>query len=79
MRWMCRAYIRLCRRWGPRINGRRATVSAWAWVHAQETGNVWPRNRIDGFFLFWLGQANHCQSCHQRERANLDDAKGPRE
>jgi hypothetical protein len=73
MRAVCRFYKAFCRRWGP----RRMTVSSWAWTHAQETGNAWPRNRIDGFFLFWLGQANHCQSCYQRETAN-HDAKGPR-
>lgn len=79
MRWMCRAYIRLCRLWGPRINGKRATVSAWAWAHAQETGNTFWRDRIDGAFLLILGQHNHTQSCYQRERANHYDAKGPRE
>ena len=59
-------YVKFCRRWGP----RGLTFSAWAWVYAQETGNVWFRNRIDGLFLLLIGQANHCQSQFQRERAN---------
>jgi hypothetical protein len=74
---VCRFYRAICRKWGPRIDGRRVTVSAWAFWTARETGNAWARNRIDGFFLFWLGQANHCQSCYQRGRAPTD-AKGPR-
>lgn len=61
---VCKLYVRLCRRWGP----GGMTISAWAWVHAQETGNVWYRNRIDGVFLFLVGQANHCQSQFQKER-----------
>jgi hypothetical protein len=61
-----RLYLALCKRWGP----RGLTISAWAWIHAQETGDAWWRNRIDGAFLFLMGQANHCQSQFQRERAN---------
>jgi hypothetical protein len=62
-------YVRFCKRWGP----RGMTFSAFAWVYAQETGNVWFRNRIDGLFLFLVGQANHCQSQFQRERAYPGD------
>lgn len=65
MRWMCRAYIRLCRRWGPRINGRRATVSAWAWARAIETGDHSLRIRIDGLFMLLKGQQGHCQQQYQ--------------
>lgn len=75
---VCRLYVRFCRRWGPCIEGRRATVSAWAFWRGKQGHSKWLRRRIDGFFLFWSGQANHCQSCFQRERANHDDAKGPR-
>jgi hypothetical protein len=63
MRAICKIYLRVCRRWGP----RGMTISSWAWAISVETGNVWLRNRIDGLFLFWLGQANHSQSSYQRE------------
>lgn len=59
-------YVKFCRRWGP----RGLTFSAYAWVRAQETGDVWLRNRIDGLFLLLLGQSQHCQAQYQRERAN---------
>jgi hypothetical protein len=65
---VCRLYRALCRRWGPRHEGRRLTLSAWAWVHAQETGNVWFRNRIDGAWLLFGGVHAHCQSAFQRGR-----------
>lgn len=55
-------YVKFCRRWGP----RGLTFSAYAWVIAQETGDVWLRNRIDGAWLFWRSEANHCQSCYQK-------------
>lgn len=61
--WLKRLYVQFCRRFGP----GGMTFSAWAWKHAQDTGNVWYRNRIDGLFLFFVGQANHCQSQFQRE------------
>lgn len=60
-------YVRFCKKYGP----GGMTISAWAWVHAQETGNVFWRNRIDGMFLLLLGQSQHCQAQYQRERANL--------
>lgn len=63
---MKRLYRALCRRFGP----RGLTLSAFAWVYAQETGSTWLRNRIDGAFLLLLGQANHCQSQFQKERTN---------
>lgn len=65
---VCKLYVRLCRKWGPRWNGQRLTVSAWAWVRAQETGDKWWRNRIDGLALFLRGEANHCQACFQRHQ-----------
>jgi hypothetical protein len=71
MRPICKLYTRICRTWGP----RGLTLSAFAWVHAQETGNVWWRNRIDGAFLLLAGQANHCQSQFQRERANNSEGR----
>lgn len=65
---VCRFYKAICRRWGPRIEGRRATVSAWAWHRAQETGDTWLRDRIDGIWLFLGLGHNHCQSQYQKER-----------
>jgi hypothetical protein len=60
---MRQIYRALCRRYGP----GGMTLSAWAWKYAQETGNTWPRKRIDGLFLLLAGQANHCQAQYQRE------------
>lgn len=65
---MRRMYVAFCRRWGP--DGY--TLSAWAFKHSQETGDVWLRNRIDGLFLLLIGQSQHCQAQYQRERANHD-------
>jgi hypothetical protein len=61
---VCRLYVRFCRRFGP----RRMTFSAWAWVHARETGNTFFRDRIDGLFLLLAGNRNHCQAAFQREQ-----------
>ncbi len=61
---VCRLYRVACRRWGP----GGMTLSAWAWVHAQETGSVWLRNRIDGAALLFFGQPNHCQASYQRTK-----------
>jgi hypothetical protein len=66
---VCRLYVRFCRRFGPRINGRRVTFSAWAWWYGQRTGNVWFRNRIDGAALLFFGQHQHCQASFQKGRA----------
>lgn len=60
---MRKLYVAFCRRYGP----GGLTLSAWAWKHAQDTGNVWFRNRVDGLFLLLAGQANHCQAQYQRE------------
>jgi hypothetical protein len=62
---VCRLYRAICRRWGP----RGLTLSAWAWVHAQETGSTFYRDRIDGLFLLLGLGHNHCQSQYQRETA----------
>jgi hypothetical protein len=69
MKHVCKLYRRVCRRWGP----RGLTLSAWAWVYAQESGCVFWRNRIDGLFLFLIGQANHCQAQFQRETRPTGD------
>jgi hypothetical protein len=74
MKQVCRIYVRLCKRWGP----CHLTLSAWAWMHAQKTGCVFWRNRIDGLFLLLTGQANHCQAQFQRETRVTHDAKGTR-
>jgi hypothetical protein len=63
MLFLRKLYLWTCRRWGP----RGMTLSAWAWVHAQETGDAWLRNRIDGAWLFFFGVHNHTQSAYQRE------------
>lgn len=63
MRHVCRLYRAMCKRWGP----GGMTLSSWAWKHAQETGNTFYRDRIDGLFLLLAGQRNHCQGCFQRE------------
>jgi hypothetical protein len=60
---MKKLYVAVCRRVGP----GGLTISAWAWKRAQDTGDAWMRNRIDGLFLLLLGQANHCQAQYQRE------------
>jgi hypothetical protein len=66
-------YIRLCMKRGPLWRGQHLTISAWAWIHSLETGDKWLRNRIDGAFLFFKGEANHCQSRFQRETAKYGD------
>lgn len=60
---ICKLYLWICKRYGP----GKLTLSAWAWKHAQETGNTLYRDRIDGLFLFLMGQRNHCQAQYQRE------------
>lgn len=67
MRHVCKLYVRLCRKWGPRINGKRVTVSAWAFWRAKETGDTWLRDKIDGFFLLVRGERQHCQMQFQKE------------
>jgi hypothetical protein len=74
---VCRIYRWACRKWGPRIDGRRVTVSAWAFWRGQQGHSKWLRNRIDGWWLLRYSVHNHCQSAYQRSRAPTD-AKGPR-
>lgn len=66
MRRICKLYVRICRRFAP----HRMTYSALAWKRFQETGDSWWRDRIDGAFLFWRGERDHCQSQFARERTN---------
>jgi hypothetical protein len=65
---VCRLYCWACRRIGPRVNGKRVTFSAWAWHRAQETGDTFYKDRIDGLFLLLLGSRNHCQAAFQRHQ-----------
>jgi hypothetical protein len=58
-------YLSFCRRWGPRGG---MTYSAYAWLIAQETGNTFWRDRIDGAWLLFGGGHNHCQSDYQKGR-----------
>jgi hypothetical protein len=74
---VCKLYRMACRKWGPRIDGRRVTVSAWAFWRGQQGHSKWLRDRIDGWWLFRYSVHNHCQSAYQRSRAPTD-AKGPR-
>jgi hypothetical protein len=45
------------------------TISAWAFKHAQETGNTRPRNFIDGLWMVFANSEQHCQTSFQRNRA----------
>jgi hypothetical protein len=74
---VCRFYRAFCRKWGPRIDGRRVTFSGAAFVRAREGRPFW-RDRIDGFFLLVFSQHQHCQASYQRGRAPTDAKKGPR-
>lgn len=59
---VCKLYTRLCRRkWG-------TTLSALAYLKARR-GQPWWRDRIDGFFLLFLGHHQHCQASYQRNRS----------
>jgi hypothetical protein len=44
------------------------TYSAYAWLIAQETGDTFWRDRIDGAWLLFGGGHNHCQSDFQKGR-----------
>jgi hypothetical protein len=56
-------YVRICRRrWG-------LSLSALAWLRAKE-GRPWFRDRIDGWWLLFFSDHNHCQSSYQRERGD---------
>jgi hypothetical protein len=59
---MQRLYLWICRRWGP----DKLTLSAYAHKLAL-AGRPWCRDRIDGAFLFWASQHQHCQTNYQRE------------
>jgi hypothetical protein len=74
---VCRLYRWACRRWGPRIDGRRVTVSAWAFHRAMSGKPSW-RNRIDGAALLIFGEHRHCRHHYRRETRSTTDAKGPR-
>lgn len=69
MRRVCKLYRLACRRWGP----GGMTISAWAWLHAQETGDTFLRDRIDGLFLLLAGNRNHCQASYQRQTRASED------
>lgn len=72
MRHICRLYLIACRRWGP----GGMTLSSWAWRHAQDTGNTFWRDRIDGLCLLLGGSHNHCQASWQHETRNKGAADG---
>jgi hypothetical protein len=58
-------YRSFCRRFCP--DGM--TLSALAWRRAQSGRPFW-RNRIDGAFLLFGGQHNHCQAMFQKETSS---------
>lgn len=66
---MRRLYVQFCRKYGP----GGMTFSAYSWKVAQETGNTFWRDRIDGLWLLLGLGHHHCQSSFQRERANTGD------
>jgi hypothetical protein len=59
-------YVWACRH----LRKDRLTISAWAHKEALE-GRPWWRDRIDGAFLFWASEHQHCQSRWQRETDEL--------
>ncbi len=59
-----RAYYRLCKRFGP----AGLTVSAWAWLRLMQ-GKPWLANRVDGLWLLFGGQRDHCLHQFRRESA----------
>jgi hypothetical protein len=49
------------------------TISGNAW-RLEQAGKPWGeflRPRIDGFFMFLIGQENHCKTAHDNEVAQL--------
>jgi predicted NUDIX family NTP pyrophosphohydrolase len=75
---VCRLYRLACLNWGPRWQERRLTLSAAAFLRAKDGKPFW-RNRIDGLWLLFGGQHQHCQASFQRaRRAPTDAKKGPR-
>jgi hypothetical protein len=74
---VCRLYRAACRKWGPRIDGRRVTFSAAAFLLAMGERPFW-RDRIDGFFLLFFSQHRHCRHHYRREtRSTTDRLKAP--
>lgn len=59
----CRLYRAASRKWGP----QGLTLSAFAFKHAQETGDVFWRDLIDAVAEFF-GDYRHCESSFRRER-----------
>lgn len=58
----CRLYVLICKR------KLGMTLSGLAYLRARRGRPFW-RNRIDGFFLLFLGRHSHCQASFQRHRA----------
>jgi hypothetical protein len=61
---MRKLYMRVCKRFCP----SGMSLSALAWVVAQETGDTFWRDRIDGAWLLFFGSHHHCQASFQKER-----------
>jgi hypothetical protein len=66
---LCRVYLAICKRCGPRRLGKRLTVSAWLWIREKEGGGWFWRTVVDDWFLIYRGQDEHCKNCFQRETA----------
>lgn len=74
---VCRVYIWLCKRVGPRIGSRRVPFSAWAWQRELDGRGYLLRELIDDAFLVWKSEEDHCQQQFQREtRVTHDATKG---
>jgi hypothetical protein len=61
---MKRLYVSICRKWGP----EGLTLSAYAHKLAKAGRPFW-RDRIDGAFLLFFSQHQHCQQQWQREKS----------
>lgn len=58
----------LCRQW-PIRGPRGASCSGYAW-NLEQRGRLWGcfwRKRIDGAFLFWRGQQDHCEKAWSKD------------
>lgn len=63
MKQVCRFYLVICRRFGP----RGLTVSAWLWARELEgKGHFW-REFVDDTFMCFFDQYDHCMRCFERE------------
>jgi hypothetical protein len=72
---ICKVYLRICRKWGPRHGAKRLTVSAWLWRREIDTGRYLLRQLVDDWFMVFRDQPDHCATCFLRESANPQPEK----